>query len=125
MACIVCASSLFSCKAQNPNVTVLTPAEFGTQLTQDENALLLDVRRPDEFAEGHLKGAQLLNWLEADRFKEGAQGLDKTKTLYVYCRSGRRSNEAANFLAEQGYKVVDMKGGILAWKDAGLAINTE
>lgn len=109
------------CKAPaNENMEVVAPQEFLQRLEADTTAILLDVRRPEEFAEGHLQDAQLLNWLNRETFDEGAKALDKTKTVYVYCRSGRRSNEAANYLAEQGYNVIDMKGGYLAWTEAGL-----
>lgn len=110
--------------AENPNVEVVSPQEFRTRLNDDPEGYLLDVRRPDEFEAGHLDGAHLLNWLDTDRFKKEADGLDKFKTIYVYCRSGRRSNEAANYLAEQGYKVVDMQGGILAWQKEELPVTT-
>lgn len=109
-------------KATNPNVEVVTPEQFQSQLTKDSNAYLLDVRQPEEFADSHLKGAHLLNWLDPETFKKGAQKLDKSKTIYVYCRSGRRSNAAARYLAGQGFKVVDMDGGILAWEEAGLPV---
>lgn len=114
-----------STKATNPNLEVVSPELFQAKLTDDSSAYLLDVRKPDEFAAGHLSGAHLLNWLEPDSFKNGAKDLDKSKTIYVYCRSGRRSNEAANYLAGQGYKVVDMDGGILAWAKSGLPVTTE
>lgn len=114
-----------SAKATNPGVEVVSPEVFQSKLAQDPAAYLLDVRKPDEFAAGHLAGAHLLNWLDPETFKADAKNLDKSKTMYVYCRSGRRSNEAANYLAEQGYKVVDMDGGILAWEKAGLPVTTE
>lgn len=114
-----------SAKATNPNVEVVSPQEFQTKLAEDSSAYLLDVRKPDEFAAGHLAGAHLLNWLDPVTFKEDAANLDKEKRIYIYCRSGRRSNAAANFLAEQGYKVVDMDGGILAWEKAGLPVTTD
>lgn len=114
-----------SAKATNPDVEVVSPKEFQTKLAADSAAYLLDVRKPDEFAAEHLAGAHLLNWLDSETFKEGAKDLDKEKTIYVYCRSGRRSNAAANYLAEQGYKVVDMDGGILAWEKAGLPVTKE
>lgn len=114
-----------SAKATNPNVEVVSPKEFQTKLTEDTSAYLLDVRKPDEFAAGHLAGAHLLNWLDTEAFKADAKNLDKEKTIYVYCRSGRRSNAAANYLAEQGYKVVDMDGGILAWEKAVLPITKD
>lgn len=110
-----------SCKLPaNENVEVVAPQEFLQRLEADTAVILLDVRRPEEFVEGHLKGAKLLNWLDREAFDEGAKALDNAKTIYVYCRSGRRSNDAANYLAEHGYKVIDMKGGYLAWAEAGL-----
>ena len=112
-------------KGTNPNVEVVSPEVFQTKLAEDTTAYLLDVRKPDEFAAGHLVGAHLLNWLDAETFKENAKDLDKNKTIYVYCRSGRRSKAAANYLAEHGYKVVDMDGGILAWEKAGLPITKD
>ena len=101
-------------------VKVVSPAEFKTSLETDSTAFLLDVRTPGEYAEAQLKGATLLDWKNESSFQEGAKALDKSKTIYVYCRSGRRSNAAAHYLAEQGYTVVDMDGGIMAWQGNGL-----
>ena len=105
-------------------VDVVSPAEFQTLLKEDTKGFLLDVRTPDEYAAGHLEGAHLLNWLDPDSFEKDADNIDKDQTVYVYCRSGRRSNEAAHYLAGKGYKVVDMDGGILAWESDHLPITT-
>lgn len=110
------------CKA-NENVETVKPQEFQQRLDNDSLATLLDVRKPEEYAEGHLKGATLMNWLDRSAFEREAKKLDKSKTVYVYCRSGRRSSEAANYLAGQDFKVVDMQGGYLAWTAAGLPID--
>lgn len=110
-----------SAKATNPNVEVVSPEIFKAKLAEDSAAYLLDVRKPDEFSAGHLAGAHLLNWLEPESFKREAARLNKAKTLYIYCRSGRRSSESADYLAGQGYKVIDMDGGILAWEKASTA----
>ncbi|MBR5593944.1 MAG: rhodanese-like domain-containing protein, partial [Bacteroidaceae bacterium] len=48
--------------------------------------------------------------------------LDKTKTLAVYCRSGRRSKAAANVLVEQGFRVVELDKGIIGWQQAGYPV---
>lgn len=93
-------------------------------LNNDSTAYLLDVRKPEEYSAGHIRDAHLLNWLDSVGFKHGTEGLDKSKTIYVYCRSGRRSNEAANYLADKGFRVVDMEGGILAWEQKNLPIVT-
>lgn len=109
------------CKANN-SVETVAPYIFQQRLDNDSLATLLDVRRPEEYAEGHLKGAMLINWLDRETFEKEAAQLERNKTIYVYCRSGRRSSEAASYLAEQGYKVVDMQGGYIAWTAAGLPV---
>lgn len=111
-------------RAADPNVEVVSPWEFQAKLAGDPEGYLLDVRRHDEFAAGHLQGAHLLNWLDTDGFRLGVRNLDKSKKIYIYCRSGRRSGEAARYLGKQGYSVVDMDGGILAWEEAGLSVTT-
>ncbi len=121
----VVASLFMACghmRAQNPNVEVIPPEEFSTRISSDPTAYLLDVRKPEEYAAGHIAGAHLSNWLDTEYFKQKAVQLDKTKTIYIYCRSGRRSNDAAQYLASQGYKVVDLSGGILAWEEHKLPI---
>ncbi len=124
---IIAALFMTGCVAKAPDtdIEVVSPSEFQTKLQADSNGYLLDVRKPDEFASGHLKGAHLLNWLDTENFKQEAKNLDKSKTIYVYCRSGRRSNEAATYLSDQGYTVVDMNGGILAWENDKLPVITE
>lgn len=114
-----------SAKATGPDVEVVSPEKFQTMVNEDPDGYLLDVRQPDEYAAGHLKGAHLLNWLEPVTFKKDAERIGKDRTVYVYCRSGRRSNEAANYLSSQGYKVVDMDGGILGWEKDGLPVVTD
>jgi len=114
-------ASANGCKA-NKNVETVSPQEFRQRLTKDSTALLIDVRKPDEYAAGHLQGATLINWLDRKMFEEEAAKLDKGKTLYVYCRSGRRSGEAANYLGGLGFKVVDMQGGYLAWTKEGMDV---
>ncbi len=122
------ASALFltgcGLNAANPNVKSLAPSEFQTKLSQDSSAYLLDVRRPEEFAAGHLQGARLLNWLDTENFKHEAKNIDKSRTIYIYCRSGRRSSDAARYLGKQGYMVVDLAGGILAWERDGMPVTT-
>ena len=117
-------STTVGCNAQDADVKVLAPTEFKTALEQDSAATLLDVRTPEEFAEGHLKGAVLIDWRDETSLKEYAVALDKGTTTYVYCRSGNRSNATAKLLAKLGLKVVDMKGGIMAWRKNGLHVTT-
>lgn len=76
--------------------------------------IILDVRRADEYAEGHIPGA--INIANEDiRDEDPAELPDKEQVIYVYCRSGRRSKEASETLAALGYTNVIECGGILDW----------
>ena len=97
--------------------------EFAELIT-DSNVVILDVRKADEFAEGHIKGAILIDQFQSDFVEQAQAKLPKEKTIAVYCRSGRRSANAADKLADVGYKCVNLKGGIIAWKEAGMPVIT-
>ena len=95
------------------------------ELVADTNVVVLDVRTVAEFTEGHIKGAILIDQGQSDFVEQAKAKLPKDKTIAIYCRSGRRSANAAGKLADVGYKCVNLKGGILAWKDAGKPVVTE
>lgn len=100
------------------NIVSVFAKEFETEIKTDTTQLL-DVRTPQEYAEGHIDGALNIN-VQSDDFKELAQReLSKDLTVLVYCRSGRRSLDAAEILTNLGYKVVNLKGGIIEWKEDG------
>ena len=94
------------------------------KLISNSNVQLLDVRTAEEFAEGHLADALNIDVKQSSFLAEATAQLDKQRPVAVYCRSGRRSANAANMLTEQGYKVVNLSGGIIAWKDAGRPVTT-
>ena len=96
-----------------------------SELVADTNVVVLDVRKADEFAEGHIKGAILIDQFQSDFMEKAKATLPTGKKIAVYCRSGRRSANAAGKLADVGYKCVNLKGGIIAWKDAGMPVVTE
>ena len=92
----------------------LTPAQFSKAMSQ-KGVLLLDVRRPDEFAGGHLPGAVNID-VTAPDFAQRVAALDKTRPTYVYCRSGARSTRAANQLTQAGFvHISNLIGGVLEW----------
>ncbi len=94
----------------------LTPAQFAEALRQS-GAVLLDVRRPDEFAAGHLPGAVNID-VTAPDFAKRVAALNKAQPTYVYCRSGARSAKAADQLTTAGFvKVANMLGGVLDWTE--------
>ena len=95
------------------------------ELTADPNVVILDVRKADEFAEGHIAGAMHIDQFQSDFMEQAKAKLPKDKTIAIYCRSGRRSANAAGKLADVGYKCVNLKGGIIAWKEAGMPVTTD
>lgn len=97
---------------------ILEPKEYVERLKADSTAFLLDVRRANEYAEGHIPGATLLDVTNEPEFLKGIESLDKDKTIYIYCRSGRRSRIAAKHLIDNGFNVVDLQGGYSAWESA-------
>lgn len=109
-------SFLFGAKAQNTNIKVLTPQEFKKQITTHA-VQLIDVRTANEFKSGHIKNAKNLDFFSTS-FSTQMQKLNKEKPIYLYCRSGGRSNKAANQLAKMGFvEIYDLKGGFLNWKE--------
>ena len=84
-------------------------------MKNEKNYIILDVRRADEFAEGHIPGAiNIANELIGT--EEIPELPDKTQLILVYCRSGRRSKEASEKLVKLGYTNIVEFGGILDWK---------
>jgi rhodanese-related sulfurtransferase len=88
--------------------------EFKARLNENTNALLLDVRSASEFKSGTIKGAKNSNMLSPS-FSSEIRTMDPTKTYFVFCRSGSRSGTAANMMSKIGLKVINLKGGIVAW----------
>lgn len=91
-------------------------------LIADPNVQLLDVRTSEEYAEGHIAGAALVDVNDSTFVQQAMAVLDKQRPVAVYCRSGRRSARAASLLSEQGYTVTNLNGGVIAWQDAGKAL---
>ena len=95
-----------------------------SELIEDPNVVLLDVRTVDEFNEGHIEGAINIDQAQDDFIEKAKAALPAEKKIAVYCRSGRRSADAAGRLAAEGFQCVNLKGGIIAWKEAGLPVTT-
>lgn len=94
------------------------------ELIADSSVVVLDVRTAAEFAEGHIQGAILMDQGQSDFIEKARATLPIDKNLAIYCRSGRRSANAAGKLADVGYKCVNLKGGIIAWKEANMPVTT-
>ena len=103
----------FCCCAQK--FESFAPAEFEKLLKEDSSIQLVDVRRSEEYAAGHIDYAVLINVQETDFISKADIILDKSKPVAVYCRSGKRSKDAAKKLAGKGYKVYELDTGYLGW----------
>jgi rhodanese-related sulfurtransferase len=89
------------------------------------DGILIDVRTPEEFAAGHIAGAQIIN-VNDSTFKEKINLLPKEKEIFVYCRSGKRSLTAAEILQKNGFdRIYNLDKGILGWEGKGYDIKTE
>jgi phage shock protein E len=96
-----------------------------TIATPPEDLVILDVRTPEEFAEGHIAGAVMINFYEAD-FADQLAGLDPDVPYVLYCRSGNRSGQTTAIMDELGFtSVQDVDGGAIAWGSAGLPLITK
>lgn len=94
----------------------LSSKEFRKKLAATNDALLLDVRTPEEIAKGYLNGAVFMDFYDSS-FKEQVSAIDRDRPVFVYCAIGGRSWDAAKIMQEMGFKkVYDLKGGIIVWK---------
>ena len=125
VAFVVAFVLVFVLGLKKPGFESVSPEVFSNRLSEQADVQLVDVRTAQEFAEGHLDGALNVDVKQADFLSEAQSLLDAARPVYVYCRSGRRSADAAGQLAKAGYKVVDMSGGILGWTELGLPTTKE
>jgi rhodanese-related sulfurtransferase len=109
--------STFACTAQQTASSV-EPETFEKGIAAG-NVQVFDVRTAGEFNNGHLKNALLADWNNKTQFYDRVQYLDKDKAVYIYCLAGGRSAAAATWMRANGFSnVVELKGGITAWKMA-------
>ncbi|MBQ8818036.1 MAG: rhodanese-like domain-containing protein [Clostridia bacterium] len=107
---------LIGCNGNNKSAyEQITPAEAKALIDSEEGYIILDVRTPEEFAEGHIEGAILIPDHEIGEKAENVL-TNKDQLILVYCRSGRRSKNAASELAALGYTNIKEFGGILDWE---------
>lgn len=124
----IAAATLFFA-ACNPSVkgnyASLEPDGFARVADSLTNEQLIDVRTSSEFSTGHLEGAKNLDW-NGGQFQQEAGKLDKTKPVMVYCRTGGRSKQAAEWLKTEGFtNVYEMNSGITGWEKQNLPVIAE
>ncbi len=104
-------------------VVTISPQEAHDWVMDPQSQwLVLDVRTPEEFAQGHLKNATLLNFYDAD-FKTKLEDMNRHQPTILYCRSGNRSGQTLEIMRALGFKnVYEVRGGILAWQASGFPV---
>lgn len=108
--------------AQNTNTYTINADDFEKGIGSSD-VQVLDVRTASEFKTGHIKNSLQADWTDKVQFNERIQYVDKHRPVYIYCLSGGRSSAAAAWMRQNGFdKVVEMEGGINAWKKAGKAL---
>ena len=102
------------------NFESVDPKVAYEMIENDDNVTLIDVRTPDEFKhDGHIADAKLI---PLGQLAQNLNMVDKAKKVLVYCRSGSRSVAASRILGSRGFTVVNMSGGMMAWKSEKLPV---
>ena len=123
LICFILFTTLLSCRetVAQDQAKVISPREMLKSM-DSASVLIIDVRTPVEFQEGHLKNAKNIDFLSSS-FKKGLSGLDKEKPIYIYCRSGNRSGKSVKDFLNAGFtEVYDLEVGIVGWKSEGLPV---
>ena len=108
---------LSSCVQTKTEITTLDITQFDPDSA--ENGILIDVRTPEEYAEGHLPNAINID-VKDEGFAEKIDEIKKNKNIYLYCKTGKRSVKAATIADTLGFKnIYNLDGGFMSWKEAG------
>lgn len=114
LSTVACQSQNNSKETATATNEVLSLADFKAKIA-DGKVQLVDVRTPQEFAQGTIGDAVNIDYL-GEAFSGEIQALDKSQPVYIFCRSGNRSGKAAKVMQELGFKeIYDLQGGYLAW----------
>jgi len=102
--------------------TSLTPETFAQIIATNPDVVILDVRSPEEFSNGHIKNAANIDFNSAE-FSAKIEAMDKSRPYLVYCLSGGRSADAVLVLKQRGFeKVYNLNGGLLAWQRSNYSL---
>ena len=110
----------FSSSCQKPQTSANhISADSLKSILKTEHGIILDVRTPEEFEEGHIAGSININYHD-ENFSAALDTLDKNKQYEVYCRSGNRSYKSIELMKKKGFKnIYHFEGGILNWEEKG------
>ena len=117
---------LSGCIASSADWQRVDVEEFDQAIEENESAFLLDVRTQTEWEQdGHLENATLIPHSELEE-REGELPSEKDRMILLYCRSGNRSQDAAQTLVDLGFtNIIELETGINGWKDAGMPVSYE
>jgi thioredoxin len=108
---------LTACTQQSQSVN---PQKFAEGI-ENNDVTVLDVRTPEEYKMKHIEDAVNIDIYRND-FESAISGLDKSKPVYVYCKSGGRSGDASAILQREGFEVYNLEGGLMAWENQNLEL---
>ena len=109
-------NSLFrSSGAQSEAIKILNASDYRSAISSGD-VQLVDVRTPGEFRSGNIASAINIDFFQPTVFAEKFSRLNKEKPVYIYCRTGARSQKAASKLLDMGFsEVIDLRGGYMQW----------
>ena len=118
---LICSVLLLGCSSNSQSFINLNPIEFKKAI-EKEGGIILDVRTPQEVSRGYIENASTIDFY--DQYVERKiSKIQKDKTVFVYCKSGGRSSQAAKLLVQFGQaKVVNLSVGIMAWQATKLPL---
>ncbi|WP_273568533.1 rhodanese-like domain-containing protein [Maribacter halichondriae] len=109
-------SALFGAKNETSDKIAILDRDTYAEAVTGKKVQLVDVRTANEFRGGHIKNAINIDFFNAGNFAKAFEKMDKSKPVYLYCRSGARSQKAARRLVDMGFsKIYDLKGGFMRW----------
>ena len=109
-------NSLFKKKIPGKGKSIILDCKEYKEAIEREKVQLVDVRTSREYSRGHIKDAVNIDVFQKKAFTEYFERLDKSQPVYLYCRSGQRSQKTAARLLAMGFEqIFDLKGGILQW----------
>jgi len=119
---VICVMGFTAWSQQTEVKESLDAKAFKSKLEATPDAVVLDVRTPEEVSKGKIPGAVNIDFNSAD-FEKNIAALDKTKTYFVYCAKGGRSSQAVDQMSAAGFsKLYNLTDGIGGWKEARLPL---
>lgn len=123
---IIIGCFFISCNAwksgKNFSYTELNYSDFENKLDKDSNFIIVDVRTPKEYRNGHMKNATNVSYF-GTTFTDSVKLLNRNKTIYMYCQTQHRSPLASRKMKKLGFKkIIDLKGGFMKWENNQMPI---